>query len=73
MRRILSKSNDVSRRKKKDMLKTDEAARDFESYWSAIPTMDKSGANKAGIDTINLQLALLFMMEGCLQVKSAII
>lgn len=27
-------------------------------------TMDKSGANKAGIDTINLQLALLFMMGG---------
>jgi putative transposase len=27
-------------------------------------TMDKSGANKAGIDTINLQLALLFMMRG---------
>jgi putative transposase len=24
-------------------------------------TMNKSGANKAGIDTINLQLALLFM------------
>ena len=27
-------------------------------------TMDKSGANKAGINTINLQLALLFMMGG---------
>ena len=27
-------------------------------------TMDKSGANKAGIDTINLQLALLFMFGG---------
>jgi len=27
-------------------------------------TMDKSGANKAGINTINLQLALLFMMDG---------
>ena len=27
-------------------------------------TMDKSGANKAGIDTINLRLALLFMMGG---------
>ena len=27
-------------------------------------TMDKSGANKAGIDTMNLQLALLFMMGG---------
>ncbi len=27
-------------------------------------TMDKSGANKAGIDTINLQLALLFMLGG---------
>lgn len=27
-------------------------------------TMDKSGANKAGIDAINLQLALLFMMSG---------
>ena len=26
--------------------------------------MDKSGANKAGIDTINLQLALLFMYGG---------
>jgi len=25
--------------------------------------MDKSGANKAGIDTINLNLALLFMMN----------
>jgi putative transposase len=34
---------------------------------SGIPdkvTMDKSGSNKAGIDTINLQLALLFMMGG---------
>jgi len=32
---------------------------------SGIPdkvTMDKSGANKAGIDTINLHLALLFML-----------
>jgi putative transposase len=27
-------------------------------------TMDKSGANKAGIDTINLQLALMFMLGG---------
>ena len=27
-------------------------------------TMDKSGANKAGIDAINLQLALLFMLGG---------
>lgn len=27
-------------------------------------TMDKIGANKAGIDTINLQLALLFMLGG---------
>ena len=27
-------------------------------------TMDKSGANKAGIDSINLQLALLFIMSG---------
>ena len=27
-------------------------------------TMDKSGANKAGIDTINLQLALLFILGG---------
>ncbi|HHT0595090.1 TPA: IS6 family transposase [Legionella anisa] len=27
-------------------------------------TMDKSGANKAGIDTINLHLALLFMFGG---------
>ena len=27
-------------------------------------TMDKSGANKAGIDTINLHLALLFMLSG---------
>jgi putative transposase len=34
---------------------------------SCIPdkvTMDKSGANKAGIDTINLHLALLFMLTG---------
>lgn len=34
---------------------------------SGIPqtvTMDKSGANKAGMNTINLQLALLFMMGG---------
>ena len=34
---------------------------------SGIPdkvTMDKSGANKAGIDTINLHLALLFMFTG---------
>ena len=27
-------------------------------------TMDKSGANKAGADTINLLLALAFMMGG---------
>ena len=27
-------------------------------------TMDKSGANKAGVDAINLQLALLFMLGG---------
>jgi len=27
-------------------------------------TMDKSGANKAGVDTINLTLALLFMLGG---------
>jgi len=27
-------------------------------------TMDKSGANKAGVDAINLQLALLFMFGG---------
>lgn len=27
-------------------------------------TMDKRGANKAGIDTINLHLALLFMLGG---------
>lgn len=27
-------------------------------------TMDKSGANKAGIDTINLHFALLFMLGG---------
>jgi putative transposase len=27
-------------------------------------TMDKSGANKAGIDTMNLQLARLFMIGG---------
>lgn len=27
-------------------------------------TMEKSGANKAGIDTINLHLALLFMLSG---------
>ena len=26
--------------------------------------MDKSGASKAGIDTINLHLALLFMLGG---------
>ena len=31
---------------------------------SHIVTMDKSGANKAGIDSINLQLALLFMYGG---------
>ena len=34
---------------------------------SGIPdkvTMDKSGANKAGIDTINLHLVLLFMLTG---------
>ncbi|CDZ76787.1 Transposase IS66 family protein [Legionella massiliensis] len=34
---------------------------------SGIPqtvAMDKSGANKAGIDTINLHLALLFMLGG---------
>ncbi len=34
---------------------------------SGIPdkvTMDKTGANKAGIDTINLHLALLFMLTG---------
>lgn len=34
---------------------------------SGIPdkvTMDKSGANKAGIDTVNLHLALLFMLGG---------
>jgi len=34
---------------------------------SGIPdkvTMDKSGANKAAIDTINLHLALLFMLNG---------
>ena len=29
-------------------------------------TMDKSGANKAGMDAINLQLALLFMLGGIL-------
>ena len=28
-------------------------------------TMDKSGANKAGIDTINIQLALLFLLGDC--------
>ena len=27
-------------------------------------TMDKSGANKAGIDAINMQLALLFLLGG---------
>ena len=27
-------------------------------------TMDKSGANKAGVDAMNLQLALLFMFGG---------
>ncbi|KTD20226.1 DDE-type integrase/transposase/recombinase [Legionella israelensis] len=34
---------------------------------SGIPdkvTMDKSGANKAGIDTINLHLTLLFILDG---------
>ncbi len=34
---------------------------------SGIPdkiTMDKSGANKAGIDSINLNLAFLFMLGG---------
>lgn len=34
---------------------------------SGIPdkvTLDKSGANKAGIDTINLRLAFLFMLGG---------
>ena len=34
---------------------------------SGIPdkvTMDKIGANKEGIDTINLHLALLFMLTG---------
>jgi len=34
---------------------------------SGIPdkvTMDKSGANKAAIDTINLHLALVFMLTG---------
>ncbi|WP_273198202.1 MULTISPECIES: IS6 family transposase [Legionella] len=40
---------------------------------SGIPqtvTMDKSGANKAGIDTINLHLALLFTLGGLfLQIK----
>ncbi len=35
-----------------------------------IVTMDKSGANKAGIDNINLHLALLFMLGGLfLQIK----
>ncbi len=33
-------------------------------------TMDKSGANKAGIDTINLHLAMLFILGGTfLQIK----
>lgn len=33
-------------------------------------TMDKNGANKAGIDTINLYLAMLFMLGGFfLQIK----
>jgi putative transposase len=40
---------------------------------SGIPhtvTMDKSGANKAGLDNINLHLALLFMLGGLfLQIK----
>lgn len=43
------------------------AARAFFEKAIGIPdkvTMDKSGANKAGIDTIYLQLALLFMMGG---------
>ena len=29
--------------------------------------MDKSGANKAGIDEVNFQLALLFMLGGLFQ------
>jgi putative transposase len=29
-------------------------------------TLDKSGANKAGIDTINAQLTLLFLLGGIL-------
>jgi putative transposase len=32
--------------------------------WPEKVTMDKSGANKSGIDTINLQRALLFMLAG---------
>ncbi|STY25722.1 transposase [Legionella taurinensis] len=40
---------------------------------SAIPeklTMDKSGANKAGIDTLNLHLVILFILGGIpLQIK----
>ncbi|MDF1678895.1 MAG: IS6 family transposase [Legionellaceae bacterium] len=35
---------------------------------SGVPdkvTLDKSGANKAGMNTINVQLALLFMFGGC--------
>ena len=48
--------------------KRDEpAARTFLIGSSGLPdkvTMDKSGANKAGIDFINLQLALLFIMSG---------
>jgi putative transposase len=32
--------------------------------WPEKVTMDKSGANKAGIDSVNLQLALLFILGG---------
>ena len=48
--------------------KRDEpAARAFFEKAIGLPdkvTMDKSGANKAGVDTINLTLALLFMLGG---------
>ncbi len=43
--------------------KRDEpAARAF--FEKAIVTMDKSGSNKAGPNTINLHLALFFMLGG---------
>lgn len=38
--------------------------RDVEELALERVTMDKSGANQAGMDTINLHLALLFMLGG---------